>query len=44
MMKKVLDLLKKPAVRHGLQVAFTVLAALAAGGKIDLSPLLDLVK
>lgn len=45
-MKKILDVLKnllsKPAVRHGLQVAFTVAAASVAAGKLDLSPVLQL--
>lgn len=41
-MKKVLEYLKKPAVRHALQVGFTILASLAASGKLDLSPLLSL--
>lgn len=41
-MSKVFDLLKKPAVRHALQVGFTVLAAFAASGKLDLTPLLNL--
>jgi len=43
MMKKFLDLLKKPAVRHALQVLFTIAAASVAAGKIDLSPLLQLI-
>lgn len=42
-MSKVLDLLRRPAVRHALQVVFTVLASLAASGHLDLSALLPLL-
>lgn len=45
-MSKVFAFLKaqlgKPAVRHALQVAFTIAAASVASGKLDLSPLLQL--
>lgn len=43
MMRKLLDLFKRPAVRHGLQVLFTIAAASVAAGKLDLSPLLQLI-
>lgn len=36
-------LLSKPVVRHGLQTAFTVAAASVAAGKLDLSPVLNLI-
>lgn len=43
-MSKVLAFLKKPAVSHALAVGFTLAASYFATGKVDFSPILNLVK